>query len=162
MTDTNKKNIRYDIIKLFTGQNIEEIKNKDIHPKFLIEFFDREYNGGMHILHHDALKILDLKNEGSWIVRRASIKGSENIFPFVISYKYFEIKHYCFVYIQDKGIFELDTRFYKSGDILPLEYYNLNVRNNYFENIVELISHYGSTLHYKVIKKCKKELENIY
>ena len=43
-----------------------------------------------------------------------------------------------------------------------LEYYNLNVRNNYFENIVELISHYGSTLHYKVIKKCKKELENIY
>ena len=151
--------IRHDIIKLFSGQNYDNIINKDIHPKDLIEFFDREYNGGMYILHQDALKILDKKNEGTWIIRRASIKGCEDISPFVISYKYFEIKHYVFVFIKDKGIFELDTRYYKSGDILPKEYYNLNVRNNYFENIVELIKHYGSTIHYKVIKKCKKELE---
>ncbi len=160
--EPNKKIIRHDIIKLFTGENINEIQNKDINPKALIEFFDREYNGGLHILHQDALKILDKKNEGTWIIRRASIKGSDDIFPFVISYKYFDIKHYCFVYIQNKGIFELDTRFYKSGDILPKEYGNLNVRNNYFENIVELIQHYGSTLHYKVIKKCKKEIECSY
>lgn len=160
--EPNKKIIRHDIIKLFTGNNTNEIQNTDINPKSLIEFFDREYNGGLHILHQDALRILDKKNEGTWIVRRASIKGSDDIFPFVISYKYFDIKHYCFVYIQNKGIFELDTRFYKSGDILPKEYSSLNVRNNYFENIVELIQHYGSTLHYKVIKKCKKEIECSY
>lgn len=160
--ESNKKIIRHDIIKLFTGDNINEIQNTNINPKALIEFFDREYNGGLHILHQDALRILDKKNEGTWIVRRASIKGSDDIFPFVISYKYFDIKHYCFVYIQNKGIFELDTRFYKSGDILPKEYSSLNVRNNYFENIVELIQHYGSTLHYKVIKKCKKEIECSY
>ena len=155
----DKTTTRHDIIKLFSKEDIVNIENKDIHPKNLIEFFDREYNGGMYILNSDSIKILSNKNEGSWLIRRATIKGTDDIFPFVISYKYFEIKHYIFVYILNKGIFELDTRFYKSGDILPTEYYKLNVRNNYFENIDDLIKHYGSTIHYKVIKKCKSELK---
>lgn len=131
----------------------------EIHPQHFIELFDRELNSGIYILRNDSNKILDNKINGSWLIRRASIIGNKKMFPFVISYKYFEIYNYIFCYIENKGICELDPRYYTGGNILPKDYTKLKIRNVIFKNMFELFNHYGLTFNYKITNKLAKELK---
>ncbi len=158
---TNTEARKIIIKKIITKQNDELIK-EDIHPLHFIELFDRELNYGLHILRDDCTKILKNKINGSWVIRRASIKGNNTMFPFVISYKYFNNYNYIFCYIENVGIYELDPRYYNGGDLLPESYENLKIKNIYFKNMFELFEHYGLTLPFSTIKKLRKELNTTY
>lgn len=148
-------------------KNIIRNRTKDkeyenlITPLHFIELFDRELNCGLHILRDDCTRILKNKINGTWIIRRASIKGNKTMYPFVISYKYFNIYNYIFCYIENKGIYELDPRYYNGGDQLPESYENLKIKNTHFSNMFELFEHYGLTFSYKLINKLSREINEL-
>jgi hypothetical protein len=157
MSNTN------DVRKLIIRTIFNKKSNKetsDVHPSHFIELFDRELNGGMYILRDDSNKILTKKINGSWLIRRASIKGNKKMFPFVISYKYFNIYNHIFCYIENKGIIELDSRYYNGGDQLPEYYENLKVKNSIYSDMFEIFEHYGLTFSHKLIKKLSKEVSD--
>jgi hypothetical protein len=156
---TNNEARRIIIKKIVTKQSDEFFNLEDIHPLHFIELYDRELNYGIHILRDDCTKILKNKLNGSWLIRRASIKGTPKLFPFIISYKYFNIYNYIFCFIENKGICELDPRYYNGGDQLPDSYDTLKIKNTCYKNMFELFEHYGLTFPYKIIKKFKKEIE---
>ena len=155
MSNTNE--IRKLIIKTIINKKTEK-NSLDIHPIHFIELFDRELNRGIYILRDDSNRILNHKINGIWLIRRASIKGNKKIFPFIISYKYFNIYNHIFCYIENKGIIELDARYYNGGDQLPELYDNLKVKNSLYKDMFEIFDHYGLTFSYKVIKKLTKEI----
>ena len=169
-TNTNNNNnndIRKIIIRTIINTKSKDInqtketkETKDIHPRYFIELFDRELNGGMYILRNDSNKILTKKINGSWIIRRASIKGNKKIFPFIISYKYFDIFNHIFCYIENKGIIELDSRYYSSSYQLPEYHENLKVKNSIYKNMFEIFDHYGLTLSHTIIKKLSREVKD--
>ncbi len=148
-------------------KNIIRNRTKDkeyenlIMPIHFIELFDRELNYGLHILRDDCTRILKNKINGTWIIRRASIKGNKTMYPFVISYKYFNSYNYIFCYIENKGIYELDPRYYNGGDQLPDSYENLKIKNTHFNNMFELFEHYGLTFSYKLINKLSREINEL-
>lgn len=156
ITNTEARKI---IIKALISKERDFIQKKDITPQHFIELFDRELNCGIHILRDDCNKILNNKLNGSWIIRRASIKANDNMFPFVISYKYFNIYNYIFCYIKDKGIYELDPRYYNGGDKLPDSYELLKIKNTHFNDMFEIFEHYGLTLSYKTLNKLSNEIK---
>ena len=156
MSSTNE--IRKTIIKTIINKRTEKMENSNIHPIHFIELFDRELNKGLHILRDDSNRILNKKINGNWLIRRASIKGNSKMFPFVISYKYFNIYNHIFCYIENKGIIELDSRYYNGGDQLPEFYENLKVKNSPYKDMFEVFEHYGLTFPFKVIKKLTKEV----
>ena len=83
------------IKKILSKDNSKENQEiTNIHPNYFIELFDRELNCGLYILRNDSIKILNKNNNGFWLIRRASIIGNKKMFPFVISYKYFNIYNY--------------------------------------------------------------------
>lgn len=134
--------------------------SEQILPIHYIELFDRELNCGMHILRDDCTRILKNKINGTWLIRRASIKGNQTMFPFVISYKYFNIYNYIFCYIENKGIYELDPRYYNGGDKLPESYEELKIKNTSFKNMFEIFEHYGLTFSHKIINKLSREISD--
>jgi hypothetical protein len=157
MSNTNE--VRKLIIRTIINKKLEK-ETPDVHPSHFIELFDRELNGGMYILRDDSNKILTKKINGNWLIRRASIKGNKKMFPFVISYKYFNIYNHIFCYIENKGIIELDSRYYNGGDQLPEYYENLKVKNSIYSNMFEIFEHYGLTFSHKLIKKLSKEISD--
>ena len=163
ITNTNTNDIRKIIIQTIINKKSKDTvyskETKDIHPQYFIELFDRELNGGMYILRNDTNKILTKKINGSWLIRRASIKGNKKIFPFIISYKYFDIFNHIFCYIENKGIIELDSRYYTGRDQLPEYYENLKVKNSIYKDMFEIFDHYGLTLSHTLIKKLSREIK---
>ena len=163
MSNTNTNDIRKIIIQTIINKKSKDTiyskETNDIHPRYFIELFDRELNGGMYILRNDSNKILTKKINGSWLIRRASIKGNKKIFPFIISYKYFDIFNHIFCYIENKGIIELDSRYYTSIDQLPEYHENLKVKNSIYTDMFEIFDHYGLTLSHKLIKKLSREIK---
>jgi hypothetical protein len=157
MSTTNE--VRKLIIRTIINKKSEK-ETSDVHPSHFIELFDRELNGGMYILRDDSNRILNKKINGSWLIRRASIKGNKKMFPFIISYKYFNIYNHIFCYIENKGIIELDSRYYNGGDLLPEYYENLKVKNSIYKDMFEIFEHYGLTFSHKLIKKLSKEISD--
>lgn len=157
---SNTNDVRKTIIRTIINKKLEK-EIEDIHPSHFIELFDRELNGGMYILRDDSNKILNKKINGSWLIRRASIKGNKKMFPFIISYKHFKIHNHIFCYIENKGIVELDHRYYSGGDKLPEYYENLKVKNSIYRNMYEVFKHFGDirlAFSYKLINKLSKEV----
>jgi hypothetical protein len=154
---TNSEARKIIIKKIINKQTDENIKK--IHPSHFIELFDRELNYGMHILRDDCNTILKKKLNGTWIIRRSTIKGTENMFPFIISYKYFTNYNFIFCYIKNKGIYELDPRLYNGGDQLPESYDELKIKNTSYVDMFELFDHYGLTFSHKIIKKLLNEIK---
>ena len=156
---TNLEARKIIIKKIMNKQITQENQNLDnIHPLHFIELFDRELNYGLHILRDDCNRILKNKINGSWLIRRASIKGNNKMFPFIISYKYFNNYNYIFCYIENKGIYELDPRYYNGGDELPETCDNLKIKNTVYKDMFELFEHYGLTFSYKTLRKLNKEI----
>ena len=154
---SNTNDIRKLIIKNIINKKTTS-EGQEIHPNHFIELFDRELNGGIYILRDDSNRILNKKINGSWLIRRASIKGNKKMVPFIISYKYFNIYNHIFCYIENKGIIELDSRYYNGGDQLPEQYENLKVKNTLYRDMFEIFEHYGLTFSHKVIKKLSREI----
>jgi len=154
---SNTNDIRKLIIKNIINKKTTS-EGQEIHPNHFIELFDRELNGGIYILRDDSNRILNKKINGSWLIRRASIQGNKKMVPFIISYKYFNIYNHIFCYIENKGIIELDSRYYNGGDQLPEQYENLKVKNTLYRDMFEIFEHYGLTFSHKVIKKLSREI----
>jgi hypothetical protein len=120
--------------------------------KDFIDLFDNEFNYGLYICDQDVKRILYKKNNGSWIIRRCDIKSPLYGELFTVVYKYFGLYYFNFINIPDKGIFELNRKYYDPRKEISLSE-NINeikLGELHFRNILDLCEYFGITFGFRV------------